>query len=327
MILFIAALAVAASAAPEAPGQPCSRDGAISATVAEIARDPDRFLDRCVTVTGALAGIRMYSGREGLYLAHRVGRNGNPVAANLAHRIGIDSQDLRELRMRYPQLTTVTGRVDSCERRSARIVAAGGIPFLGGYCHYEGGPTIVVDAYNLTEQRFERMIGEEARREFGNLAAMPPDWPHRPRVEAMATEFLGALRAGDRAKLSELHGIRGEEDEHDRALLFSLLEDRDSVFAEIRQASSPQSAVFVSAAEDGTPLAAPEGPAALVCFCRGPDCAGRWPIAGNDANNEPRRPFACTRVEPSEEDALGATLRTPIGGGWVTEPAQSASGR
>jgi hypothetical protein len=324
MIAFLAAFLAAASPA-SAPPQPCTRRTAVHATVVEIGRNPARYLDRCVTVSGAFAGIRMYSGRDGLYLTQRFGADGNHIGANLAHRIGIDNQDMRDLRMRYPQSTIVTGRVDSCERRYQRIRAAGGIPFLGGYCHYESGPTIVVDAYEISGQRFERMTGEAARGRFGNLVAMPADWPTRAAVEAIAAEFLAALRGRDRAALTALHDIRDSANEHDRAMLYDLLDSQYSVFAQARAAAPAQTAIFVSAAADGTPFGRDSAdPAAIVCFCRTSDCADRWPLTFNDANNAPGRPYACTKVEPRDWRPRRAGLSTPIAGGWLAEPAQTA---
>lgn len=323
MINFLAfILAALSQPAPAAP-PPCTAREAIRTTVVEIGRRPERFLDRCVTVTGAYSGIRMYSGRDGLYLAHRFGRDGNVARADLAHRIGIDNQEMRELRMRFPQRTTVTGRVDSCERRVARIRAAGGIPFLGGYCHYEGGPTIVVSAYDISEGRYERMTADAARRSYGNLAPMPADWPARAQIEAVAAEFLQALRTGDEPKLAALHETNGETNEHGRALLFELLQNPESVFAQLRRAAPAQTAIFVSAAEDGT-LLGRELRAATICFCRTADCSDRWPIAFNDANNDPSRPFACINAEPRDDGPRRVVLNTPIGGGWLTESAASA---
>jgi hypothetical protein len=319
LAFFLAALPQPVPATPA----PCSAREAIRTSVVEIGRHPERFVDRCVTVTGAYAGIRMYSGREGLYLAHRFGRDGNVAQANLAHRIGIDNQDMRNLRMRFPQRTTVTGRVDSCERRIARIRAAGGIPFLGGYCHYEGGPTIVVSAYDISEGRYERMTGEAARRRYGNLAPMPSDWPARAQVEAVAAEFLQALRAGDGPKLAALHETNGETNEHGRALLFDLLHNPESVFAQARRAAPAQTAIFVSAAEDGT-LLGREARAATICFCRTADCGDRWPIAFNDADNDPSRPYACVHAEPRDDGPRRIVLNTPIGGGWLSEPSATA---
>ena len=322
--LIAAAASVQGAPAPLPPLPPCTAAEAVRTSVVEIGSHPDRFLDRCVTVSGAFAGVSMYSGREGLYLVQRFGRDGNVPGANLVHRIGIDNQGLRDLRLRYPQQAIVTGRVDSCARRYARIQAAGGIPFLGGYCHYYSGPTILVSAYALTEARYERLTGEGARSAYGNLVAMPADWPHRAELEAVTAEFLQAIRAGDRAKLAALNETNPETNEHGRALLFDLLQNPDSVFAQLRTAAPAQAAVFLLAAEDGTPLGRADGPAATICFCRTADCADRWPIALNDANNDPDRPYACIRAEPRDYPPRRVVLNMPFGGGWVTEPAATA---
>jgi len=327
MLGLFGALLFAAQAAPAEP-VPCTEADSISATVVEIAGDPGRFLDRCVTVSGAVAGIEMYSGQEGMYLAYRFGADGNHTPEGQKHRIGIDRQDIRDLRMAYPQRTTVTGRVDSCERRYERIRAAGGIPFLGGYCHYFGGPTIVVDAYSITEKRYERMTGEDARRRFGNLAFMPEDWPARPAILSITAELLAALRAGDRAKVAELHDFRNPHDEHERAILYRLLEDSDSAFAQVR--SGPvQTAYFVASAEGGSVLGGERsGAGGIACFCRIGDCSDRWPITLNDTVDSPGRPFACTRIE-TYEHATRPHFYTERQGGWTTEPSVTAvySGR
>jgi hypothetical protein len=324
MIGFLAGLLLLAQPT-SAPPPACTAAESIETSVTEIAGDPDRFLDRCVTVTGAMAGISLYSGREGMYLSHRFGPDGNYVPEARVHRIGIDRQDLRALGLAYPQRTTVTGRVDTCERRYARIEAAGGMPLLGGYCHYHRGPTIVVDAYSVTEQRYERMTGEAARARFGDLAFMPQNWPTRRAAEAVIAEFLAALRDGDRAKLADLHEFVDEENRHRQGVLFSMLEDPHSVFAGLRREVPLQTAYFVLAAEDGTLFGRDyEGPSATVCFCRTADCTGLWPISLNDANNAPDRPYACTKIESRDYRPGRPVLTTFIAGGWLTEPVATA---
>jgi hypothetical protein len=328
MIVELIALALAAVQPAQTRPPPCTARGAIRTDVVAIARAPERFLDRCVTVTGALAGIRMYSGREGLYLTSRFGPDGNPTAADLQHRIGIDKQEIRNLRMPHPMRATVTGRVDSCERRGerarARRTAQGEIPIvmLTGYCHYQGGPTIVVDAYEIGQQGYERMTGEAARRRYGNIALIPADWPHRAALEQLAAQFLAALRTGDRAALAALHDIRpGSTNESDRAQLFSLLDDPASPFVQLRRAAPSQSAIFVTSREGA---AIPEDyVSGILCFCRTGDCATRWPIAFNDADNGPDRPYVCTKVEPRDGGPIRARLRTPTRG-WLAEPSRTA---
>lgn len=313
MIFGTIALAVAAAQPAQAP-PPCTARHAIGTDVVAIASAPERFLGRCVTVTGALADITMFSGREGLYLASRFGPGRNAAAANLRHRIGIDNQEIRNLRMSRPMPATVTGRVDTCERRRD------GAPFamLTGYCHYAGGPTIVVDAYEIGDRGYERLTGEDARRRYGNIAFMPADWPHRARLERLAAQFLAALRAGDRAVLAALHDIRPESTNESRAQLSTLLDDPASLFVQLRGGAPSQSAIFV-VSRDGAAIPA-DRLSGILCFCRAGDCTERWPIAFHDADGDPDRPYACTHVQPWES----AGFWTPARGGGLAEPLRTA---
>ena len=322
--MILSLLALLAAFQPASTPQPCTERETVRTTVTEIGRDPARFLDHCVTVTGTFAGIRMYSGREGMYLAWRFGRDGNWTADRRLHRIGIDNQAMRNSRLTSPQVATVTGRVDSCERRSQRIRDAGGIPFLGGYCHYESGPTIVVTSYTITGTGHERLMGERARRRLGNLVAMPVDWPHRARIESVAAAFLAALRAGDRAQLATLHLFNDPGNRHSQAVLRSLLDDPGSPFAALRRAAPAQAAYFVSAAADGTPLGREQPMSGgTICFCRTTDCSGRWPISSSDADNDLDAPYVCTLVQAGQRGDQGI-VHTPFGGGWLREPPRTA---
>ena len=48
-----------------------------------------------------------------------------------------------------PAIIRATGRIDSCKAVYDRIIAAGEIPFLGGFCHYYHG--LVIGAASVTE--------------------------------------------------------------------------------------------------------------------------------------------------------------------------------
>jgi hypothetical protein len=276
-------------------------------------------------VTGALAGIRMFSGRDGIYLVSRYGPDGDVPAENLRHQIGIDSQEIRGLRLRHPMRATVTGRVETCGRRYARILAEPRgpdeiiVPSLGGYCHWFSGPTIQVDRYALSDQGYERLTGEAARSRYGNLSVIPDDWPLRERLEAFAREFLASLRSGYRASLANLH----DEAEND-AVVRSLLDDPNSVFAPFRRAPPSQTRIFVTARDHPARLD-PNMVSGILCFCRAGDCSDRWPISAFDADNDPARPYACTIVQGQDWTARGARLETPIRGrGYLSEPARTA---
>lgn len=327
MIAALAALILGALQPAQGPAPPCTRASAVQASVTDIGRNPGRYLDQCVRVTGLFSGVRMYSGRDGIYLTSRFGADGNYLPANLVHRIGIDNQQMRSLRLRGLVRAEVIGRVDSCGRRSQRIIDAGGIPFLGGYCHYERGPSVVVNEYRLLRGRAERLIGERARHDFGNIVQAPLGWRHRAGLEAVAGNFLAALRARDRQRMAQLHEIpAGTDNEYHRRMLRMLAEDEASPFADVRRQASPQMAIFLTSRQ-GVPLEqqASARAAGIICFCRGPDCSDRWPISGVDVDNAPERPYACTRVEPRGTGARGAILSTSSAEqAFLAEPARTA---
>jgi hypothetical protein len=323
-MMFLAALLALLAQSPEPPRPDCEAANSVETTIAEIHRQPARYLDQCVRVSGLFAGIRMYDSRDGIYLTGRLGSDGNSIPANLHHRIGIDNQEMRNLRLRAPTRATVTGRVDSCERRYQRVLDAGGIPFLAGYCHYEGGPTIVVSHYRLNGGRYERLAGEAARLRFGNIARLPADWRHRAMLESLAADFLAALQRRARARMAELHDFRADTgNEHDQVVLAMLLAQPDSPFAQLRETASPQMAIFVTN-PGGSPVA-DENVSGILCFCRAADCTDRWPIALIDVDNAPDRPYACTRVVPRDWTRGGAGLDTPVSQrGFLAEPAATA---
>jgi hypothetical protein len=177
---------------------------------------------------------------------------------------------------------------------------------------------LVPSEHSLSELRYDRLVGEEARQLYGNLAPMPADWPFRAQIERIASEFISALRSSDRQALLALH-----DNQIDSGELGYLLEDRDSPFAQLRQRAPSQTALFVGMAPDGSLLDRDE-PDATICFCRAGDCSNKWPIARFDAENAPERPFACIRVVPRDWVTRGFGLDRPSRGGWLYEPAETA---
>lgn len=330
MIGVLASILLAAYQPAATPA--CTADAAIRTSVAAIARRPDRFVGRCVTVSGPAAAATIYTHAEGTYLAHR-GRGGHASGPPASlHRVGLYSPNgaLRERDARSPVVhLTVTGTVDTCARMQQRAEAGGSgemrVFTLGGYCHWQDGPVIQAATWREHPARhYFRLMGERARARLGSLAEIPEDWPRRPDLEAFAHGFLRALRAGDRAALAELHDIapRGRESS---ATLRALLDDPASVWAEIRRGPDSEIALFVRAigqsATLGAASALPEG---LACFCRVRNCAQLWPIAWADADNAPQRPYACTFIEPAEWLPRRAQLSTPQRPAWRPEPQRTA---
>jgi hypothetical protein len=322
-ILLIACLssgALAADPPSEETPETCTARNSQRATVAQIATDSDAYEGECVAVDATMHYTSLFDNVDGVYVEPP--DSTNPSSSGL--RIGLDNIS-RHSSDRYRGVSVV-GRVQDCETVRNCVHSSAGeneIVMISGYCHYYDGAYLWV--HDLKFRRapaFVRHMGDKERDDYGDLAIAPPNWLNRAKVEALADEFLQALRTGDGDKLADLHfrnvGLEWEDDE--AAMLKFLLKDRRSPFSAIRTARTPPQRIILvekSLLEEQSS----DEYTATVCFCREKDCTGRWPIATFDADNISARPYACTRVEPyvhGQRDVPHFT--TEIGSGGLAEP-------
>jgi hypothetical protein len=297
------------------------------ATIPQIAADPDKYVGRCVAVAGVMHLTYLFESVDGVYLQPHDLRN----PASSGFQLGLDNVR-RHFSERYRHVAIV-GRVQDCETVREAAHDSGAVMVMG-YCHYFNGPYLWVhDIQYRSGRPFERRMGSYERKDYGDLEPAPEGWPHRAQVEALADEFLRALRASDRQRLAGMHFRDVELDwpEDEAALLRFLLKNGKSPFASIRTGRmQPEHIILVERARlyPGEEAAAdPDQVAdygAIVCFCREPSCAGRWPIALFDADNVPARPYACTQVDRYLVDRAPERwvphFTTRIGTGGLAEP-------
>lgn len=298
----------------------CTPERATRTTVEAIAAEPARWLDRCVTISGIANGVRLHANVDAIYRFSRLGADGNPVPADRKLHVGIDRQELRanpKLRARATRIE-VTGTVDSCQRRSQRIIDAGGIPFLGGYCHYFKGPTIVVTRYSISPQQYTRLVGEDARRRVGSLVEPPQDWEWRDELETVGHDFAAAVRTGDRTRLAELlsYGAPLEGERIDTLLT-------GPAYRQMREGRVGKVKLLVRAVngrfESG--IASSDGHTfAHLCYCKTADCEGLWPIASIDADAGADRPYVCASVSGRIAPPAEPEMSVSEDGGWLAEP-------
>jgi hypothetical protein len=291
----------------------CSARNSQFATVPGIASDPERYLGRCVVIDGVMHGLFLFESVDGVYLQPRDWLN----PSSSGFRLGLDdssgrySDDYRQV--------SIIGRVQDCE--STRNA----IEFLIGYCHYYNGAYVWVEELHVRRGRpFERRMGSYERKDYGDIEPAPESWPHHATVDALAQQFLDALRKRDRERVVGLHFRDvGDDWPDDEEALLKFLLARDSPFAGVRNSRvSPEQIILVERSRLG-----PDGEAddysAIVCFCREQSCAGRWPIATFDADNASTRPYVCTLVEPYV--VYGKPRKVPhfstaLGTGGLAEP-------
>lgn len=329
-MIGLAASLLALSALAESPA--CTPANAQRATVTEIGENSERLLGRCVTVTGPANGIALFSGVEGIYRTSRYGASGNPDPDELRrHRLGIYARDnaLRSLAVHTPGAlwVTATGRVSTCKREYDAATAAAGkdaIIMMAGYCHYYSGAVLTDVTFTVDRSRRPyRLTGERARARVGDLVPTPADWPHLQALRNSAEMFRSAVLRRDEAALAEMHGMDKERNEHDTALLKAILDEPGSPFERLRSVAPPQTQIFVSVADilrarQGHP---PEHPSGTVCYCRGLNCKGLWPISSIDADNARDRPYVCIRLIWTEWAKRKIAAQTPLArAAWLAEP-------
>jgi hypothetical protein len=297
----------------------CNARNAQRATVPDIAQNPERYLSRCVVVDGVMHGLYLFESVDGVYLEPPDSLN----PSSSGFRIGLDH--LSRFTEDYEHVS-ITGRVQDCEGVSAGVQSGHDeLLFITGYCYFFIGAYVWI--HDLDRWRgapFERRMGSYERADYGDLVPAPADWRHRATVEALARQFLDALRKGDRERLAGLHfrdvGLNWKDDE---AALLKFLLARDSPFAAIRSAEEPLEQLILVARSAFEPGADADNYSSVVCFCREESCAGRWPIATFDADNVRTRPYVCTDVHPYiiyGSPRLVPHFTTALGTGGLAEP-------
>ena len=321
-VLWVAVLVVTgllavdhALAAAEAPAE-CSERNSERTTVAAIDADPSKYESHCVAVDGVMQRTMLFANVDGVYLRPR--DTLNPATNGLT--LGLDHID-RHFSWRYRHVSIV-GRVQDCETVRAMVREMdqqnGTVSMVSGYCHYFSGPYVYVRHLQFRPgPPLRRQMEHSGLNDYGDLVPAPTDWPGRARVEALASEFLAALRSSDRNKLIDMHFVDGDPTpDEESALLKLLLRGSDSPFASIRTSrTDPQQIILIHRPQDDLDYSS------FVCFCREKSCDGRWPIATFDADNIAARPYACTQVGPFRAGKeFVPFLTTERGLGGLAEP-------
>lgn len=295
---FLAAAPAAAQEGKETRA-PCSATSSPAMTIGEISALGDAAIGRCVTVEGWALGFFLQAGNEARYRRQRIYNDYGSTGAVL----GLYGRD----RALEPAIIRATGRIDSCKAVYDRIVAAGEIPFLGGFCHYYNG--LVIDATSVAEigkPDIVRIPAAAAGSGLGNLSPMAES-EARATLRATFAPLLDALVKRDREALRRLLRIAGG---------VPLSDDRlEKRIAALTAADSPVSALPTdgSAAIEvfgwREPLWADEktraGNAAAIAnttsgiVCAAPKRTAEqrlWPIDDADIGFARGRPYVCARI-------------------------------
>ena len=313
---LLTALALAATPAP----QSCSFETAVPADVREMARDPEKWFDRCVRLDGFVAGHSFYQDVAGLYRASAADALDRPNEGWLGLYFRSRGNWGRHLRR-----ASVAGVVGDCQRSYKAAQAAATDPntliMMLGYCHYRGGLTIKrTDVRFGGRVRFTRPVGEKARAAFGDLIPVSADNPLPAEVEAIVATWRGAFRAGDLAVLRRL--VRPYDfTEKDFAKRFGRIDPyllgTSGAFVPLREGALEP--VFLKERIDRQRAEYDQGDW-FACFCKSGDCSGSWPIAAADAKALKARPYACLRIHDPNDGSTGLRLGLETADNGLVEP-------
>jgi hypothetical protein len=292
--MLVAALLVAAAAAAPA----CDAERATPVTVSQMARAPERWLGRCVRVSGIVSGNIFYDDVEGVYRAEATDAD---TRANEGW-LGLYASP-PEPERRGPFRASVAGIVHDCTLDYEKAVADSNPDDLimpTGYCHYRGG-LVLVDARVRYDRpiRLSRQSSDAARRRFGDLLTVREAGPVPEPAKRLVDQFVAAFEAQDRAGLAALVSAYDGQEPAGPGLdrWQSFLAGDTGPFRSLRAHRRIAEPVFfrerLSAADEIDP---PVDPHWFACFCTASGCADRWPISSVDTQAELSRPYLCLRA-------------------------------
>ncbi|WP_293700922.1 MULTISPECIES: hypothetical protein [unclassified Sphingopyxis] len=305
IVVLLFGLGAAVTATPtaakedEKAASACSATDGPTMTIGEITVLGDMAIGRCVTVDGWALGYFLQADNEARYRQQRIYNDYTSTGVVL----GLYGRD----RGAPPAIIRATGRIDSCKAVYDRIIAAGDIPFLGGFCHYHYG--LVINASSVTEigkPDIVRIPANAAAPGIGNLSRMV-DGKARDTLLATFAPLLDALVKRDGAALRQLLRIEsGAPMTEDRlAERVAALTAADSPVTALPSDGSAVVEVFgwrepLWADEKtrmGNAAAMANTTSGIVCAAPPRTAEERlWPIDDADAGFARGRPYVCARI-------------------------------
>jgi hypothetical protein len=288
-------------------------------------------MGQCLRISGMVEFRSLYDGLRGYYAeATRPG--------DLQKIIGLYAKDemydalfTERDQVAHRRLVEIVGRASSCERlaeesaREAKVEteaarARGEIGddveivrvSFGGYCHYRGGPVLMVSQFKMLGHAAELLIDEAARRDFTNLETVGVRWTYFDQVKALSETWFDAVRLRDTTTFAKLKpGFSGSDLNRRESSMYKLFVAGDSPvrFLFGLPATPPIHYFrFVPAPGEGDYY---QLYLAFGCVCRIGDCTGHWPFSALNASLNQDLPYACIRISDQRDDIEGVSPEPP----------------
>lgn len=286
----------------------CVAEKTITATIEQVQVDLDRFRGRCVRLKGILAGGRLYADRRAPFDQEiRTEDHRRPRRSIVVLRTG----------SRTPAYVELTGRINDCGCANDAIQSysaahPGDIVMLSGYCHtsmetYLDRPAIRVLSRTPVARLLEADVTADRRLLTPGSVAMPGS----DQAAVAGKALLAAIAARNEAEFRRLHNPLAQDildtDPPIEARTNDWVKEAHRDFANsaklqptaaaILAKPDAQTRVFVDSSELANFRKGGDKPyRVFTCWCTANDCSGRWPIAPDQADNLPGRPYFCLIV-------------------------------
>jgi hypothetical protein len=307
------------------PEAQCLNGNAIEVSFDTLAAFTDRYVGKCVQVSGLRDGPALFNSAAVYYRLGPV-MSEAPTALK-TQRIGLYDRNISLRAFQKVEFVSVIGVLGQCDK----LYAKGAAP-VTGYCHYTRGPYINVATITAAPLVFRRPVDEVSRRSFGNLKPLSGVWLHRSVVEPLVVRWMSDLQKADVEDFARLNDESFIDLEDQTSLFYAAFVSPNSAFAAFRgRAVTPVPAFFAvdppryEATREFANSAVKEF---VACFCRESRCEGRWPISTMDAMNADNRPYACLRVSRVTKNSVTKEfVRTELDYRFVEEPEFPGRGR
>ncbi|MDZ3832547.1 MAG: hypothetical protein U0S50_12150 [Sphingopyxis sp.] len=277
----------------------CVPAESVETTIPEVIGLGDAAIGKCVTVDGWAIGIFVHAGNEARYRQQSIYNDFSSTGAIL----GLYGRDLNL----DPAIIRATGRIDSCEAIYDRVVAAGGVPFLGGFCHYYKGYVLKAETVaEIGKLDLVRIPARLARPDLGNLSAIQRGGA-RDRLAAAFAPLLVALRHRDevalRDFLGQVDGVALPEDQLTKRV--AALTEGDTLSAALPKTGDVAVEYFGWREPAWADADSRAGNAEDIeqtvtgLACAGPSLTAErklWPISSGDGGYAAGRPYVCARI-------------------------------
>jgi hypothetical protein len=316
LALAVAAVSLISQPEPASAQEREDRPGctqAVETTIEDLQANFEAFATRCVRIRGIRMGHRLYSSREATL--DRLAPSGESARRSIViypdgRRFGSPAN---------AEWADVTGRTGSCAAENAAVAAAveatqpGSIFMVSGYCHTSlENYVLPVDINRVERGRIFRLTEAEVPPALRSLVEAPTDRAPEAYIRAAqalvaalanrdAAAFLRLTEPSLASEMNRQNGVAPEWAEQplrevDAAFRNSAIL---AIFTPLHPVERRQQRVFVEREdleESAEVIRRGAFTNLLVCWCRTPDCEGRWPVASYDADNDPSRPYACVRA-------------------------------